>query len=285
MRLLVFGKTGQVARELARITPDGQFLSRDQGDLTDPPACARIIKAANVDAVINAAAYTGVDKAEDEAELAFLINGAAPAEMARAAAARHIPFIHISTDYVFDGQGQKPWLPDDTTAPLGIYGQSKLMGENGVRAAGGAHVILRTSWVVSAHGNNFVKSMLRLSENRDVLRVVADQIGAPTPAAAIARALVEIAVKLAARPALAGTYHFAATPDVSWADFARAIFAQAGRDVTVVDITTAEYPTAARRPANSRLDCSSLVQAFAIQRPDWRLGLQQIIAELKEQDS
>jgi len=285
MKVLVFGQTGQVARELAQVLPHARFLSRAEADLTDPAACARIIETSNVDAIINAAAYTAVDKAEDESEQAFLINGAAPAEMAKAAAAKHIPFIHISTDYVFDGQGTKPWLPDDPTAPLGIYGQSKLMGENGVRAAGGVHVILRTSWVVSAHGSNFMKSMLRLSETRDVLRVVADQIGGPTPAAAIARALVEIAAKLAATPALTGTYQFAGAPDVSWADFARAIFAETGKDVKVENMSTADYPTPAKRPANSRLDCASLAQAFGIQRPDWRAGIQQIISDLKERDS
>jgi len=285
MKALVFGKTGQVARELAQILPNARFLSRAEADLTDPNACARIIKTSNVDAVINAAAYTAVDKAEDEAEQVFLVNGTAPTEMAKAAVAKHIPFIQISTDYVFDGQGTKPSLPDDPTAPLGVYGQSKLMGEIGVRAAGGVHVILRTSWVVSAHGSNFMKSMLRFSETRDVLRVVADQIGGPTPAAAIARALVEITAKLAANPDLTGTYQFAGGPDVSWADFARAIFAEAGKAVTVENIPSADYPTPAKRPANSRLDCGSLAQAFGIQRPDWRVGIQQIIADLKEQNS
>jgi len=285
MRLLIFGQTGQVARELARLKPNARFLSRADADLTDPTACARMIEASDADVIINAAAYTAVDKAETEADLAFQINGAAPTEMAKAAAAKRTPFIHISTDYVFNGQGTQPWAPDDPVAPLGVYGQSKLAGETGVRAAGGVHIILRTSWVVSAHGGNFVKTMLRLAQSRDALRVVSDQIGGPTPAAAIAEAAVDIAAQLVANPSLTGTYHFAGTPDVSWADFARAIFAEAGQNVTVEDISTKDYPTAAKRPQNSRLDCTSLELTFGIKRPDWRAGLQQILADIKEQNS
>jgi len=285
MRLLIFGQTGQVARELARIVPNARFLSRADADLTDSAACARIIVASDADAIINAAAYTAVDKAETEAELAFQINGAAPTEMAKAAAEKGIPFVRISTDYVFSGQGTKPWAPDDPRKPLGVYGQSKLAGETGVRAAGGVHVILRTSWVVSAHGSNFVKTMLRLAQSLDTLRVVLDQIGGPTPAAAIAESVVEIAAQLVANPSLTGTYHFAGAPDVSWAEFARAIFAEAGQSMTVEDISTKDYPTPAKRPPNSRLDCASLERAFGIKRPDWRAGLQQILADLKEQNS
>ncbi len=283
MRLLIFGQTGQVARELARARPDARFLSREEADLADPTACARIIAASNANAIINAAAHTAVDRAETEANLAFQINGAAPTEMAKAAAEKGIPFIHISTDYVFGGQGTQARAPDDPLKPLGVYGQSKLAGEAGVRAAGGAHVILRTSWVISAHGSNFVKTMLRLSNTHNVLRVVADQIGGPTPAAAIAETVVNIATQLVAHPERTGTYHFAGTPDVSWADFARAIFADAGRDVSVEDITTEDYPTPAKRPQNSRLDCASLERAFGITRPNWRAGLHQILAEIKEQ--
>jgi len=285
MRLLIFGQTGQVARELARLKPNARLLSRADADLTNPAACARIIEASDADAIINAAAYTAVDKAETEAELAFQVNGAAPAEMAKAAAVKGIPFIHISTDYVFSGQGTKPWAPDDPLKPLGVYGQSKLAGETGVREAGGVHVILRTSWVVSAHGSNFVKTMLRLGQSHNTLRVVSDQIGGPTPAAAIAQAVVEIAAQLVTTPSLTGTYHFAGTPDVSWADFARAIFAGAGQSMTVEDISTQDYPTPAKRPPNSRLDCASLERAFGIKRPDWRAGVQQILADIKERNS
>ncbi|NOX40608.1 MAG: dTDP-4-dehydrorhamnose reductase [Alphaproteobacteria bacterium] len=285
MKLLIFGQTGQVASELARLEPNARFLSRADADLTNPAACAQIINTSDADAIINAAAYTAVDKAETETDLAFQVNGAAPTEMAKAAAAKGIPFIHISTDYVFNGQGTKPWTPDDPLKPLGIYGQSKLAGETGVRAAGGAHVILRTSWVVSAHGSNFVKTMLRLAQSLDTLRVVSDQIGGPTPAAAIAKAVVEIAAQLVTKQNLTGTYHFAGAPDVSWADFARAIFAEAGQSVTVEDIPAKDYPTPAKRPQNSRLDCTSLERAFGIKRPDWRAGLQQILADIKEQIS
>jgi dTDP-4-dehydrorhamnose reductase len=285
MRLLVFGQTGQVARELARIAPGAQFLSRDDADLTDPEACAQIIRQSDAEVIINAAAYTAVDRAETEAETAFLVNSASPAAMAKAAAEKAIPFVHISTDYVFDGRGARPWRSDDPVSPLGVYGQSKFAGENGIRTAAGVHVILRTSWVVSAHGANFVKTMLRLSETRDVLRVVSDQVGGPTPAAAIARAVVRIAKVLVANAGPTGTYHFAGAPDASWADFARAIFTETGRKVTVDDISTEDYPTPAQRPANSRLDCTTLERDFGIKRPNWRAGLQHILTDLKEQNS
>ena len=283
MRLLVFGQTGQVARELARARPCARFLSRAEADLTDPEACARMIEQSNADAVINAAAYTAVDQAETDASAAFLINGASPTAMAKAAATKGMPFVHISTDYLFNGLGTKPRGPDDPVAPLGVYGESKLAGENGVRAAGGVHAILRTSWVVSAHGSNFVKTMLRLSETRETLRIVADQTGGPTPAATIADAVVGIADALVANGGPSGTYHFAGAPDVNWADLARAIFLEAGRNVTVEDISTEDYPTPAQRPANSRLDCSSLERDFGIKRPDWQQGLRDILSDLKEQ--
>jgi dTDP-4-dehydrorhamnose reductase len=277
MRLLVFGQTGQVARELARIVPDAQFLSRDDADLTDPDACAQTIRQSDAEAIINAAAYTAVDRAETEAETAFLVNATSPTAMAKAAADKAIPFVQISTDYVFDGHGGRPWRPDDPVAPLGVYGQSKLAGENGICTAAGVHVILRASRVVSAHGTNFVKTMLRLSETRDVLRVVSDQLGGPTPAAAIAEAVVRIAKYLVANAGPSGTYHFTGAPDASWADFARVIFMEAGRNVTVKDISTKDYPTPAQRPINSRLDCTTLERDFGIKRPDWRQGLRDIL--------
>ncbi len=280
MRLLVFGRTGQVATELGRIAPEATYLGREAADLADPAACAHAIEGAEVDAVINAAAWTGVDAAEEHRDAAFAVNGAAPAAMAEACAARALPLVHISTDYVFDGSGDRPWRPDDPTAPLGSYGASKLAGEEGVRAAGGMHAILRTSWVFSAHGGNFVKTMLRLAESRDRLTIVADQVGGPTPAAAIARACLVIAEGLRDEPARSGTYHFSGAPDVSWADFARAIFAEAGREVTVEDIPSSEYPTPAPRPLNSRLDCAATQAVFGLSRPDWRAGLREVLAEL-----
>lgn len=286
MRLLVFGRTGQLGIELGRALPPGwsaERLGRDDpgGDLTDPAACAEAVRRHAPDAVINAAAHTAVDRAETEEALATTINAEAPGAMARACAAAGIPLLHVSTDYVFSGSGTRPWQPDDAPAPLGAYGRSKLAGEAAVRAAGGQHAILRTSWVFSAQGANFLRTMLRLGAGREVLRVVADQTGGPTPAADLAQALLRMAAQLRADPGLSGTWHFAGAPDASWADFARAIMAEAGLACRIEDITTAEYPTPARRPANSRLDCTSLTRTFGIPRPDWRAGLRQALETLK----
>lgn len=278
MTLLVFGQTGQVATELQR-QGSVTALGRAQANLTDPECCADAIRAHAPRAVINAAAYTAVDKAEDEPELAHTVNGAAPGAMAQACADLNIPFLHVSTDYVFDGSGSSPWRTDDPTAPLGVYGASKLAGEQAVQAAGGPHAILRTSWVFSAHGANFVKTMLRLSETRDALTVVADQIGGPTPAADIAATLLRMADAMTEGQG-GGTYHYAGAPDASWACFARETFSQAGRTVTVTDIPTADYPTPAQRPLNSRLNCTLLETDFGISRPDWVAGLHIVLKEL-----
>lgn len=281
MSILVFGKTGQVARELA--THEGVIcLDRAAADLSKPGTCAAAIRAARPQAVINAAAYTAVDRAEEEEALASAINGTAPGEMAQECTDLGIPFVSISTDYVFSGIGEAPWSPEDATGPLGAYGRSKLVGEQAIVAAGEAYAILRTSWVVSAHGNNFVKTMLRLRAERDHLSIVADQIGGPTPARAIAAACLDMVQQLAADPGKAGIYHFAGTPDVSWAGFAREIFAQAGLTCAVEDIPSSAYPTPARRPLNSRLDCSSLQTVFGISRPGWKTGLRDILNDLGE---
>lgn len=283
MKLFVFGETGQVATELQRRAPGGWSVTavgREAADLSCPDDCARLVAQVDADAVINAAAYTAVDKAEEDEAQAALVNGKAPAAMAQAAAKRALPFLHISTDYVFDGSGTAAWQPTDMTGPLSAYGRTKLMGEDGVRSANGPHAILRTSWVVSAHGNNFVKTMLRLSETYDRLTIVADQTGGPTPAAAIADALFGMAEHLTHTPDLSGTYHFSGASDTNWADFAREIFAQSGRNTTVEDIPTSAYPTPAHRPANSRLNCDSLTEAFGIERPGWRTHLTKILQEL-----
>jgi len=280
--ILVFGSTGQVATELRRLAPEATFLGRDKADLTDPEACAAAIRAHAPSAVINAAAWTAVDKAEEEEATATVVNGTAPGAMARTCADLGIPFVHISTDYVFEGGGTAPWSPTDPTGPLGAYGRSKLVGEQAIQAAGGTWAILRTSWVFSAHGNNFVKTMLRLSETRDALNVVGDQIGGPTPAHDIAMACLSIAEQLREDPTKTGLHHFSGAPDVSWADFARAIFEAAGRTVAVTDIPSSAYPTPAVRPANSRMDCTSLETVFGISRPDWRLALAAVLKELKE---
>ncbi|MDG1127788.1 MAG: dTDP-4-dehydrorhamnose reductase [Paracoccaceae bacterium] len=285
MRVLVFGQTGQVATELARqAAPDMAMtcMGRDRADLSDPAACAAVIAASDADVVINAAAYTAVDRAESAEDLATTINGTAPGAMAAACKAAGIPFLHVSTDYVFDGSGTRPWQPDDATGPLGAYGRSKLAGEQAVRAAGGAHAITRTSWVFSAHGANFVKTMLRLGAERDKLTIVADQIGGPTAAADIAAALLTMARAFHAGQGTTGTYHFSGAPDVSWADFAREIFVQAGLACAVEDIPTSAYPTPARRPGNSRMDCTGLTRDFGIKRPDWRASLASVMSDLKE---
>lgn len=279
--ILVFGCTGQVARELAAYG-DVVCLDRAGADLSDPGACAQTICGLNPKAVINAAAYTAVDRAEDEEALAKVINGDTPGAMAQACADLGVPLVQISTDYVFDGGGDTPWAPENATGPLGAYGRSKLKGEQAVSGAGGCYAILRTSWVVSAHGANFVKTMLRLGKERDRLTIVADQVGGPTPARAIAAACMEIAGQLAADPDKTGIYHFAGAPDVSWAGFAREIFAQSGITCDVADIPSLDYPTPARRPLNSRLDCTTLETVFDISRPDWRQGLRDILRDLGE---
>ena len=279
MTILVFGKTGQVAQELASF--DGVIcLDRAAADLSDPAACAAAILAQQPAAVINAAAYTAVDKAEEDEPAATVINGEAPAAMAQACADLDIPFVSLSTDYVFDGSGTKPWQPADATGPLGAYGRSKLVGEQGIAAAGGAYAILRTSWVVSAHGNNFVKTMLRLGADRDQLSVVADQIGAPTMARDIAATCISMAQQLIDDPAKAGIYHYCSAPQTHWAAFAREIFAQAGISCDIAGIPSADYPTPAARPLNSRMDCTLLETIFNIPQPDWRLGLGDILQDL-----
>ena len=279
--ILVFGKTGQVATELQRLAPKARFMGRAEADLTDPQTCARLIHDLRPEAVINAAAYTAVDKAETEEPTARLANGEAPTQMARACADLDVPLVQISTDYVFDGSGMTPFSPDHPTAPLNAYGRSKLAGEHGVRAANGTHAILRTSWVFSAHGSNFLKTMLRLGRQRERLTVVADQIGGPTPARAIAAACLRMADQLKCAPEKSGTYHFSGGPNVSWAAFARAIFDAAGLSCAVEDIPTSAYPTPATRPLNSCLDCTKTETTFGLARPDWRVAVSETIRDLE----
>ena len=279
--LLVFGRSGQVATELGRLAPDARFLGRDVADLTDAAACAALIRDSGCAAVINAAAHTAVDRAESEPDLARAINAAAPAAMAAACEALGVPFVHISTDYVFDGSSDRPRVETDPTGPLGVYGATKLAGEQGIAAAGGQWAVLRTSWVFSAHGANFVKTMLRLGAEREELRVVADQHGGPTPAADIAAACLTMARAMQADASRGGIYHFSGAPDTTWAGFAREIMAQAGLACRIADIASSDYPTPARRPANSRLDCAAIGRDFGIARPDWRAGLAKVLLELK----
>lgn len=285
MKLAMFGSNGQVATEVRRRTPDGitlEVIGRDRADFANPEQVRDVARVLSVDAVINAAAYTAVDQAEDEPELATTINGTSVGALAEACADTGAALVHLSTDYVFSGAGTKAWTPEDTTDPQGAYGKSKLAGEMELSKFAGAVATLRTSWVFSAHGNNFVKTMLRLGAERDRLTIVADQIGGPTPAADIADACLTIAAALA-EGQKGGSYHFAGAPNVSWADFAREIFQQSGLGPEIVDIPSTEFPTKADRPLNSRLDCSSLDADFGIERPDWRVGLAHVLEDLGQQ--
>lgn len=281
-KILVFGETGQVATALRAQAGDAEVicLGRDQADLGTPDMLRAAIAATDADVIINAAAYTAVDRAETDRDQAEQVNHLAVGTMARAAARRGIPFLHISTDYVFPGDGNQPWQPGDETGALSVYGATKRRGEEAIEMANGPYAILRTSWVVSATGNNFVKTMLRLGADRDALSIVSDQIGGPTAATDIATALLTMARAFIAGRGVSGIYHFAGTPDCSWADFAQEIFAQAGIACAVTPIPTADYPTPAARPLNSRLDCTSLQTDYGISRPDWRVSLTRILKDL-----
>lgn len=278
--ILVFGKSGQVATELQSFN-NIVAISRDQADLSNPSSCSDAIKTYEPEAVINAAAYTAVDKAETEEALATVINGEAPTAMAHACADLKIPLVHISSDYVFNGKTDTPWQPIDKTEPQNAYGRSKKIGEEGIRKTSSTHAILRTSWVFSAHGSNFVKTMIKLAEEKEELHLVADQFGGPTPAKDIAKACIQIAEQLLKNPRKSGTYHFSGAPDVSWAYFATKIFERVGRTVNVVPVPTSDYPTTATRPLNSRLDCRTTKHTFLIDRPNWRIGLNNILNELE----
>jgi dTDP-4-dehydrorhamnose reductase len=302
--VLVVGRQGQVASALQRLAPEVLerpllVVGRPQLDLTHPDFAqqwAALLERAQPALVINAAAYTAVDRAETDLEAAMVVNGHAVGAMAQGCGQRAVPLVHLSTDYVFAGGGERPWSPADPTEPLGAYGASKLLGEKLVhrasQACGTQALILRVSWVFGQQGANFVRTMLRLAAERQELRVVADQVGGPTSAEAIARALLQLLeAALANRsPAAAGsspfpwgTYHFQGQPVVSWHGFAEAIVHQAlelgllQRAPQVIPISTAEFPTAARRPANSRLDCSSAQQELGLELPAWREDLRQCL--------
>jgi dTDP-4-dehydrorhamnose reductase len=287
MSLLVFGRTGQVARELARLAPEGMVqLGRDAADLGIPGACDAAIRRQRPSVVINAASYTNVNRAEAEEALARRINAAAPGEMARACADLGVPFLHVSTDYVFDGSGTLPRTEADPVAPLNAYGRSKLAGEQAVAAAGGRHAILRTSWVFSAHGTNFVRTMLALSETRDTLSVVDDEVGGPTAAGDIAAALLRMARMMQGGEGGQGVYHFAGTPAVSWKTFACESLGRAGRKTVVNGISSRDWaamqkPPYARRPLNSRLDCTRILKDFGIGAPDWRSALDRVLQDIQ----
>ena len=283
MKVLVFGRAGQVAGELVRRAPAGVYataLGRGDVDLMDPGAGAQAVLARRPDVVVNAAAWTAVDAAEAEPGAAHRLNAEVPAELAEACARSATPFVHLSTDYVFAGSGMQPWRTDDPVEPRSVYGRTMLEGERRLLAAHPGSVIVRTSWVFSALGSNFARTMLRLGAERDALAVVADQIGGPTWAGAIADACMRIAQARLAGEGQGGIYHFAGAPDASWADFAEAIFEQSAAEVVVKRIPTSEYPTPAARPLNSRLDCEDIQRTFGVARPDWRQDLRIVIAEL-----
>ena len=294
MKLLLLGGNGQVGRELRRSLKGlGELqVATRQGagsdllaDFDAPDALEDLVRRVAPDVVVNAAAYTAVDRAEAEPDGAFRVNAAAPAALARACAGEGALLVHYSTDYVFDGTGSRPYREEDPTAPLGVYGASKLAGEQAIRDSGARHAILRTAWVYAAHGSNFLRTMLRLGGERDELGVVADQVGAPTPAHFIANATAEIVRQ---GVDASGTWHLTAAGQASWHEFARAIFEQAHaagrlpRVPRVRAIGTSDYPTPARRPAYSVLDTSRLRADFGITPPSWRQGLRDVIGQVAD---
>jgi dTDP-4-dehydrorhamnose reductase len=296
MKLLLLGGTGQVGTELRRslaqlgevvvATRDGRLGDRtcEAADFDQPDSLPVLVERIAPDVVVNAVAYTAVDRAEDERDAAFRANAEAPRALARACAARDALLVHYSTDYVFDGRGTRPYREDDPTAPLGVYGASKLAGEQAIRASGCRHLVFRTAWVYAAHSHNFLRTMLRVGAERPELRVVADQFGTPTPAALIADATVQV---LQQSPQASGLWHLTASGHTSWHGFAEAIFAGAvergllTRAPRVAAIATTEYPTPAARPMYSVLDTTALQRDFGIALPDWPEGLARVLDELE----
>ena len=287
-KILIFGANGQLGRALARtawpVPAELVLLDRAAADLAVPGEVASAIAVSRPDLVINAAAFTAVDRAESERELTFAINAAAPGEMAQATQELGVPLVHVSTDYVFDGTKPVPYNEDDTIAPLGVYGSSKADGEAAVRAANPRHLVLRTSWVYSDQGQNFVRTMLRLGAQREELKVVSDQTGAPTAAADLAAAIARLTPALLAGEAPWGTYHLTGAGETSWHGFAEAIFAdmaqRRGKRPRLLPIPTSAYPTPALRPANSRLDNSRFRASFGFGLPAWQTSLAAVLTSL-----
>jgi len=296
MKILLLGRSGQLGWELQRaLVPLGELVALDRAgidglpaDFEQPQTLAALLRALRPDVVVNAAAYTAVDRAEAEPARAQAVNAEAPAVLAREAAALGAWLLHYSSDYVYDGSGDAPRGEDAAPGPLSVYGRSKLDGEEAIRACGGRHLILRTSWVHAARGANFARTMLRLAAERDALAVVADQVGAPTGAELLADVSAHALRVLAARPALGGTYHCAAAGETSWHGYARYVIERAraagvALKVTpeaVRAITSAQYPTPARRPLNSRLDTQRLRAAFGLHLPPWQVGVARMLDEI-----
>ncbi|WP_121118355.1 dTDP-4-dehydrorhamnose reductase [Croceibacterium ferulae] len=290
MRIAVTGTSGQVVTSLLERGPlaghEVIAIGRPALDLADPASILPALEAARPDAIVSAAAWTAVDKAESEAEAAHATNATGAGAVAETAARLGVPLVHISTDYVFDGSLDRPWREDDPTGPTGVYGATKLAGEQAVMAAHPNSAILRTAWVYSPFGANFVRTMLRLAETRDELGVVGDQVGNPTSALDIADGVLRVAANLAAGddPAQRGVFHMTAAGEASWAEFAQAIFAASvthgGPSARVNAITTADYPTPATRPANSRLDCRRIETAHGVVLPRWQDALPPVVARL-----
>ncbi len=288
VKYLVFGSSGQVGSALGtQIEDDVVLLDRETADFEKPHTLKAIVDEMQPACIINAAAYTQVDKAEEEENRATIINADAPIALAEAAKAHDIPFVHYSTDYVFNGAGEEPRKEDAPTAPLNAYGRGKLASEEGIEAVGGKYIILRTSWVYDAWGKNFLNTMLKLGREREHLRIIADQIGAPSYAPHLAAATLELLTKTETMSAFpSGIYHMCNAGETSWYGFATAIFDEArerGQELIVkkIDpITTDEYPTPAARPHNSRLDCGKLQDIFGITMPDWQAGLHEAMDAL-----
>jgi dTDP-4-dehydrorhamnose reductase len=283
MRLVVMGATGQVSRALQELRAadiEVVALGRQSCDLSAPASVLPALRAARPNIIVNAAAYTAVDQAESEPDMAYAVNELGARAVALSAAALNSPLIHLSTDYVFDGAKSDPYVEADQPSPINVYGASKLAGERAIAAAWPNHIVLRTSGIYGPHGANFVKTMLRLAETRDELKIVNDQRGKPTASRDIAEAIAIIARSLTADPTsanLRGVFHLCATGEASWAEFAGAIFAasrsRGGPGARVLAIPTAEYPTPAARPRNSRLDCAKIAAAYGVHLPDWRASL------------
>ena len=295
MRIAVTGRNGQVVQSLveraATANIDVQTVARPEVDLARPETVEEVLINLRPDAIVNAAAYTAVDLAESESALAYQVNGAGAEATARAAAKLNVPIVQLSTDYVFDGSLDRSYREDDPTKPLGVYGDSKLRGERAVAAASDNHVILRTAWVYSPFGKNFARTMLALADKREQLTVVGDQRGSPTNALDIADGVIAVVKNLLARPSaqeLRGVFHMTGGGDTNWAEFATAIFAASaaagGPSARVVPITTAEYPTPARRPANSRLDNGRLASIHSVRLPHWQESLQGCIQRIVARD-